>query len=479
MTVALRTGKARQTDYARNLNPPILHRKESFLPEGHPRSREFERLTRQEEEAGLYEKTETIGFKLNWERLLAEKGVVIEGHCLRRADVVVANGVPSAGPIEVDRHKTALTRYDLSKPVKSLLEHGLLRPGSTLFDYGCGQGADVTGLRALGYSAEGWDPVHRPDTAKCEAEVVNLGYVLNVIEDPAERLEALVDAYRHAGRLLVVSGLICETVERSTAAVFGDGVLTKRNTFQKYFEQGELQQYIEDALEVTAVPVALGVFYVFRDTSEQQDFLAARTRRAIDWAQISARLGFGQPEGRKPRWSVLYEAHRELLDQFWAMTLQLGRMPAPIEFARFGEVQQHLGSGKRALRMFLVQGGEKELEAARERRRNEPLVYLGDTNLQRRVPCPLDRGASGHYCLRVNRVFQLGEPAPRPPRWGLKSRQNPQAGKTALKRWRQCPGRISRSTGWGPERRATRTARGRADALRLVLRTQPRSGASR
>jgi DNA phosphorothioation-associated putative methyltransferase len=82
--------------------------------------------------------------------------------------------------------------------------------------------------------------------------------VLNVIEDPAERLEALVDAYRHARRLLVISGLICETVERATAAVLGDGVLTKRNTFQKYFEQGELQQYIEDALDCTAVPVALG-----------------------------------------------------------------------------------------------------------------------------------------------------------------------------------------------------------------------------
>lgn len=36
--------------------------------------------------------------------------------------------------------------------------------------------------------------------------------------------------------------------------------------------------------------------------------------------------------------------------------------------------------------MFLAQGGEKELETARERRRNELLVYLGQANLRRRVP---------------------------------------------------------------------------------------------
>ena len=47
-------------------------------------------------------------------------------------------------------------------------------------------------------------------------------------------------------------------------------------------EQQELQQYIEDALDTTAVPVALGIFYVFRDPADMQDFLSARSRRAID-----------------------------------------------------------------------------------------------------------------------------------------------------------------------------------------------------
>ena len=75
ITIDLATGKARHTDYADNVNPPILHRKETFLPAEHPLRTQFESLTRAEEAAGLYESTETIGFKLNWEKLLDLKKV--------------------------------------------------------------------------------------------------------------------------------------------------------------------------------------------------------------------------------------------------------------------------------------------------------------------------------------------------------------------------------------------------------------------
>jgi len=39
------------------------------------------------------------------------------------------------GGVAVERHKTALTRYELSKPVKSPLEYGVLKPGTTFFLY--------------------------------------------------------------------------------------------------------------------------------------------------------------------------------------------------------------------------------------------------------------------------------------------------------------------------------------------------------
>lgn len=465
ITIDLVAGKARHSEYGDNINPPILHRKESFLPAEHPMRKEFAALTRAEEAAGLYEETATIGFKLNWEKLLESKGLAIDGHTLeRRAEQVAEVARPEGcGPaaLVIERHKTALTRYELSKPVKSLLEYGVLKTSTTFFDYGCGQGSDVRGLQGLGYRAEGWDPVFRRDAPKREAEVVNLGYVLNVIEDAAERLEALVDAYWHAKRVLVVSGLINETVEPGRAEKYRDGVLTKRNTFQKYFEQQELQQYIEDALEATAVPVALGVFYVFRDPAEQQDFLAARSRRAIDWTQVSARLGLGGPRtlwkglyeenkelldlfgklalelGRMPvpgefgrldevgerlgsakrglrafiqgggaggidwaeikerfgigapvrrRWEILCEEHKELLDAFWTLTLQLGRVPEPEEFPRFAEVREKIGSANRAMRLFVLRGGGDEIQKAAEGRCRDLLVYVALANLRKRVP---------------------------------------------------------------------------------------------
>lgn len=479
VTIDLVTGKARHTDYANNHNPPILHRKEAFLPEDHPARATFAALTGAEVGAGLYEHTATIGFKLNWEQLLAKKGVRVEGHDLLRTEdggrMAEGQGIgerhlaPALSPDEaerekavvVERHKTALTRYELSKPVKTLLEYGMLKAGTTFFDYGCGQGSDVRGLQALGHEADGWDPAHRPDGEKRQADIVNMGYVLNVIEDPAERLESLVDAHRHAKRLLVVSGLINETVDTARARSFSDGVLTRANTFQKFFEQQELQKYVEDALDTTAVPVALGVFYVFRDPAEQQDFLSARSRRAIDWTQISARLGLGGPRtlwkllyeqhkelldvfgrmalelGRFPearefkplaelgerlgsakralrayvqgsggegldweavrvrfgigqparrRWEILYEEHRELLDAFWSLMLQLGRLPEPEEFPQTGELQERIGSPKQALRMFIQKGGGEEVKRAAENRRRDLLVYVALANLRKRVP---------------------------------------------------------------------------------------------
>jgi hypothetical protein len=462
VTVDLVTGRARRTDYVNNHNPPILHRKEQFLPENNSHRETFETLTHAEETVGLYEHTATIGFKLNWERLLAEKGVRIEGHTLQSAESEVRRTErEEKSALVVDRHKTALTRYELSKPVKTLLEYGLLKSDMTFFDYGCGQGSDMRGLQALGHQADGWDPVHRADGQKREADIVNMGYVLNVIEDPAERIEALVEAHRQAKKVLVVSGLINETVDTARAKQYSDGVLTRANTFQKFFEQQELHQYIEDALDCTAVPVALGVFYVFRDPADQQDFLSARSRRTIDWTQISARLGLGGPRtiwkalfdthkelldpfgklalefGRFPEptefkfltelterlgsvkralrafvqgggadgvdwndvrlrfgigqpskrcWELLYEEHRELLESFWNLMLQLGRLPGPEEFHQTSELREKVGSPKQALRLFIQKGGHNEVKQAAESRRRDLLVYVALANLRKRVP---------------------------------------------------------------------------------------------
>ena len=74
LSVDLLTGKSLVSDYRNSLNPPILHRKELLLPPGHESIPTFAALSAAEEEAGLYHDTSAIGFRQNWERLLAERG---------------------------------------------------------------------------------------------------------------------------------------------------------------------------------------------------------------------------------------------------------------------------------------------------------------------------------------------------------------------------------------------------------------------
>src|SRR5205085_7662674 len=91
----------------------------------------------------------------------------------------------------IHRHKTAIRRPSLSLPVKCLLRDGLFDASKRLFDYGCGHGRDIALLRDMGIGCDGWDPAHRAEVERERAEVVNLGYVINVIEDPEERVQAL------------------------------------------------------------------------------------------------------------------------------------------------------------------------------------------------------------------------------------------------------------------------------------------------
>ena len=59
--INLNTGSIVQTDFRQRVNPPILHRKETFLPPNDPRIPGLAALTKQEEEAGLYRDASRIG----------------------------------------------------------------------------------------------------------------------------------------------------------------------------------------------------------------------------------------------------------------------------------------------------------------------------------------------------------------------------------------------------------------------------------
>ena len=139
----------------------------------------------------------------------------------------------------VARHRTAIKRYDLSRPVKRLLERGLLRKDDTFFDYGCGHGMDVEGLTSMGYQAAGWDPAFRPSAPKTPASVVNLGFVLNVIEYPEERAATLRNAFVLSERLLLVSTMAAgqENSAHIVRRFFGNNRYRSSYIFKKRFSR--------------------------------------------------------------------------------------------------------------------------------------------------------------------------------------------------------------------------------------------------
>jgi DNA phosphorothioation-associated putative methyltransferase len=88
----LRTLELDCWDYSASDNPPILHRKETFLPADHPLHEKFARLTEQEERHGLLVDTATIGTRVGWEARLRQRGFALRGHRLVRRQAAGSSG---------------------------------------------------------------------------------------------------------------------------------------------------------------------------------------------------------------------------------------------------------------------------------------------------------------------------------------------------------------------------------------------------
>ena len=310
----------------------------------------------------------------------------------------------------IHRHKTAIRRADLSRPIKLALGDGLIDPTTTVFDYGCGHGQDLSLLEAQAIPCAGWDPVFRPEAPRVSRALVNLGYVLNVIEDPAERVLTLRQAWDLTQRVLVVAAQVKVAGRGAQQVEFGDGVLTRIGTFQKYFEQGELKAFLEEALCVDAIAAALGVFYLFKDQTLQQQFLASRYRRAA-------------AAPRKRVSEARFEEHRDVLEPLMAAVAALGRLPEADEFHQAADVISRLGSIKRAFALVRRVTGVEEWDAIRRRRTEDLLVYLALSRFRKRprlsqLPPTLQRdmraffGTYAKGCHMADELlFQAGNPS--------------------------------------------------------------------
>jgi DNA phosphorothioation-associated putative methyltransferase len=369
--INLDTLEASERDYSTTDNPPVLHRKETFVTADYPRYAAFAWLTKQEEVLGLLEDSRGIGFRNAWEQRLQERKLVIHDHYL--ACPLETGAKPTQAKPKIQRHKAAIARVTASKPVRLAVEAGLFPPDTTYFDYGCGHGADIEYVHRMGLTSAGWDPYFRPDVPHAAADVVNIGYVINVIEDTAERREALINAWNLAQKVLIVAAQVLIDDRTRGVIAYGDGIITSRNTFQKYFEQEELKAYIDQVLGVDSIPVALGIYFVFRDEAQAETFRASRFRSRATAPRIRIKVN-------------KFEEYRELLQPLMDFYTDRGRLPAAEELGTeaLGPLQSEFGSIRRAFKVILQATDAGEWDAITDKRRNDLLVYLALSHFGKR-----------------------------------------------------------------------------------------------
>lgn len=264
--------------------------------------------------------------------------------------------------LSVARHRTAIKRTGLSRPIRTARENGIIAPDASVFDYGCGHGDDMRRLLSLGIDCQGWDPVYRPSADRVRSDVVNLGYVVNVVENLGERAASLLEAWSLAEKVLIVSARLKHECTVDQQAIFEDGCITRRQTFQKYYEQSELRDWINEVLGVSCVAAAPGIFYVFRESEARQSFVATRFRRPIFVPRLR------QSE-------VLFEQNKALLEPLIQFITARGRLPEESEL-EVAMIRDKFGSLKRAFALLRRVSGADQWEAIREERAQDLLVYL-------------------------------------------------------------------------------------------------------
>lgn len=386
----------RYRSYEASTNPPILHRKELLIAHDHPYRRAFKELTDAAEQIGLFDDPTRIGFRQTFETLIKQRGYRLAEHAL----IPIANEESddlqiecSRGPIE--RHRTALSRYGFSAPIQMLSRFGFLDKTRSLFDYGCGRGDDVRRLKGLGIEAAGWDPHYANDQLIARASIVNLGFVINVIEDIEERELALRKSYSLSEEILVVSAMLAN--QNSVRGIpHGDGVITSRNTFQKYYTQSELKDFIDRVTCNDALAVGPGVFFVFKDKDQEQRF---RFNRVKSKRRIVAPVSLARPAARSPaenpiakrrtnRLELLYERHRESLDELWRLCLTLGRDPVRHELQELQQELSEFGSIAAAIKFLKETKDDATLlfERAASSRTDDLCVYFALLQFDKRAP---------------------------------------------------------------------------------------------
>lgn len=276
-----------------------------------------------------------------------------------------------ASDVEIERHRAAIIRKDLSRPVRLAISSGALKKENTFFDYGCGHGEDVKLLGEQGFQTNGWDPHYFPQNNLQKADVVNLGYVLNVIENERERRQALSNAWKLTDKLLIVAAQVSVGEPGKGHIAYNDGFITARNTFQKYYEQQELKKIIDEILNVDAVPAGLGIYFVFREETEAEAFRASRFRSRATYSLSKIQI---------KNFADYLPTLQPLID----FVAERGRLPVDGEIENESEIKKEFRTLTRAFEVIKRSTNIDEWNEIIEVRKQDLLVYIALSRFQRR-----------------------------------------------------------------------------------------------
>lgn len=192
-------------------------------------------------------------------------------------------------------------------PARQAVLDGVVREGFSVLDYGCGRGHDVNHLRSMGVDAAGWDPAFNPATSLSPRDAVLLTYVLNVIEDPEERVRTLRAAWELSSEILIASARLTWESRRVRGTEMEDGLLTSRGTFQHLFRPEELRSLVGEVTTARCISAAPGVVYAFKSEELRLRYLASKYLPEFDWEYaeeytelVDIVKAFAEARGRLP-----------------------------------------------------------------------------------------------------------------------------------------------------------------------------------
>ncbi len=138
-------------------------------------------------------------------------------------------------------------------------------------------------------------------------------------------------------------------------------------------------------METEAIPVAPGIFFVFKNRDAEQRFLLGRQRSQRNVLRLSHRP-ISPSEPKLSRNEKKYLAYKHLVDPLWQKTLELGRLPDKSEIDSLIEITEAFGSISKAIRFTLDNNDGALFEQAQQSKIEDLITYFALQTFSKRKP---------------------------------------------------------------------------------------------